>query len=305
MRTRRAPVGWIFDIQSYAVHDGPGIRTLVFLKGCPLACAWCSNPEGRSFTPQILYQKKLCESRCEKCLEACPQRSLTRDHEALKINFSSCRLCDDFTCAAACPTGALRVCGYQFDSEALAEKVSCDRSFFGEDGGVTLSGGEPFAQPEFLLEALRQCKNRGIRTAVETCLYAPFEHIERALPFIDFFMFDVKLLDEARHAAYCGVGNRLILENIRAVARRARIPLLPRMPVVPEVNDDRENVRDTAAFLNEVGIGHVNLIPYMRLGVDKYEQVGLRYTMAGVPTPERESVKRIVASFEAHGITCL
>ncbi len=299
------PGGYIFDIQTYSIHDGPGIRTLVFFKGCPLACAWCSNPEGQAFSPQVRFQKHLCEAECEKCLKFCSREALSKRNGQMFIDFLSCRRCEAFTCAPACPKAALQVCGYYVDCETLIEKVSKDSPFFAEDGGVTISGGEPFAQPEFLTGVVKRCKEIGISTAVETCLHAPFEHIERALPFIDFFMFDIKLIDYEKHASYCGLENDLIIQNITELSRIAKIPLLPRMPIIPSVNDSLENIRTTAAFLNKLGFEHLNLVLYMRLGIDKYEQLGMHYTMKEITVPSNAYVKNIVENFAAEGITCL
>ena len=168
-----------------------------------------------------------------------------------------------------------------------------------------MSGGEPFAQPGFAACLLEQCKVRGIHTAVETCLHVPFQNIESALPFIDFFMFDIKMIDNEKHAHYCGVGNSMVLENIKRLQAIARIPLLARMPVIPGINDDQENIKQTALFLRQTGLEYVNLVPYMRLGIDKYNQLGLPYRIESVGVPKHEDLDNIISKFKDYGITCL
>jgi pyruvate formate lyase activating enzyme len=191
------------------------------------------------------------------------------------------------------------------DSTALVERVARDLPFFGEDGGITLSGGEPFAQPDFTASVLRKCKGRGIHTAIETCLQVPFEYIERSLAFLDFIMFDVKFLDRDLHRSSCGVSNDIILENIACLKRYASVPLLPRVPVIPTVNDDGKYMRATARFLKAQGFNHINLVPYMRLGLDKYDQLGLTYALRALAPPSDSALNAIGAWFTQEGITCL
>jgi len=223
----------------------------------------------------------------------------------LIIPFEECRSCEDFSCTAACPYEALAVCGYEIDARSLTETLEKDRPFFGEEGGVTITGGEPFAQADFLVDVLQRCKSIGISTAVESCLYAPFQDIERALPFIDFFMFDVKHMDAHRHRILCGLDNSIILENIDKLCHRARMPLLPRMPVIPSINDSRENVQETVRFLKSLGLGYINLLPYMKLGIDKYKGIGERYLMEDTPVPAQEHLNAVVRWIEDAGISCL
>jgi pyruvate formate lyase activating enzyme len=247
MRKPASPrrTGRVFGVQTFSVHDGPGIRTLVFLKGCPLKCRWCSNPEGISPEPS----------------------------------------------------------GPEAEAGSLAGEILKDRPFFGEEGGVTLSGGEPFAQPEFAASLLEACKGAGVSTAVETSLHADFGAIESCLPFIDFFMFDLKIMDERKHADWCGAGNRLILGNALSLARAARMPLLPRMPLVPGVNDDEDNIARTAEFLKSAGLRHLNLIPYMRLGIGKYERLKIPYGMPDTPAPSPAQILAARKLFSERGIS--
>jgi pyruvate formate lyase activating enzyme len=275
--------GVIFDIQPFSVHDGPGIRTLIFIKGCPLDCKWCSNPESQFSGAQVLFKKDLCR-KCGAC------------HGRTEKEMEDAELC---------PYGALQVCGQEITIGELMEIIQRDRPFFGDTGGITLSGGEPFFQPAFILPLLERCAGLGISTAIETSLYIPFNYIERALPFLKFFMFDLKLMDPERHLKYCGVDNEMILENIAQLAKTAHIPLLPRMPLIPGVNDDDENIRKTAEFLRGNELMYINILPYMRLGVSKYEQIGRKYELDGTEPPSEDDMNRVKAIFYESDIFCL
>ncbi|HLP45046.1 MAG TPA: glycyl-radical enzyme activating protein, partial [Candidatus Kapabacteria bacterium] len=285
--------GLIFDIQPYSVHDGPGIRTLIFIKGCPLCCKWCSNPESRHLKPQLMYKKELCRPECGKCKD-----ETGAVHNAGKI-------VSDLSTAPHCPYHATRVSGTEITVNEMMEIIRNDRPFFGETGGITLSGGEPFCQPEFVQVLLEKCKSNGISTAIETSLYASFQIIEKAVLFLDFFMFDIKLMDPVKHFRYCGVDNALILENIQRLTKTAEIPLLPRMPLIPGINDDEENIIKTAQFLKDNHLKHINLLPYMRLGITKYEQLGLEYELHEIIPPNEKEVKRVKDIFSQYDILCL
>lgn len=201
--------------------------------------------------------------------------------------------------------GRHELCGKVIGVTELMDLIQKDRPYFGDDGGVTLSGGEPFSQPEFLLKILESCRSSGISTAIETSLHEPFPVIENILPLIDFFMFDIKLMDPIKHRKYCGVDNRLILENIRELARIAQIPLLPRFPLIPGINDDEENILRTAKFLNTNGFRHIQVLPYMRMGMGKYEQLGMDYELADCQPPDDEKIERTKKMFGQGNVTCL
>ncbi|MBF0548149.1 MAG: glycyl-radical enzyme activating protein [Candidatus Riflebacteria bacterium] len=298
-------MGRIFDIQPYSVHDGPGIRTTVFLKGCPLNCKWCSNPEGIREKPQIRFFPDLCRTNCQRCLDQCKKQAIQKEKDRICLDFSKCDLCEEFSCTLLCYEKALRVCGHDTTVEKLAKKISLDRSFFGEDGGVTLSGGEPFFQPDFTNSVLREVKSYGISTVVETSMFAPFETIEKALPFIDFFIFDIKFFEEKKHLEYCGVSNNIILENIKKLTKIARIPLLPRLPIIPGVNDSAENINGIAAFLKGVGLSYINLLPFMKLGEGKFEQIGLKYHLKQIQALPSQSLQKVSQCFSEYNITCI
>lgn len=285
--------GIIFDIQSFSVHDGPGIRTLFFFKGCPLRCKWCSNPESQKFQPQLIYKKNLCHSECKKC----PSKDKMSNNAGKKIL--------DIEFIPNCPNKAAIICGEKMQVEEIMLRVQKDRPYFGSTGGITLSGGEPYHQPDFTLAILKKCKKSGVSTAIETSLHAPFSIIENSLPYIDFFMFDIKIMDSKRHKEYCGVDNQLILANIQGLTRVAEIPLLPRMPVIPGINDDEMNIRKTAEFLSNNGLKYIHLLPYMRMGILKYEQLGLSYELPNVKIPTEEQMNLVKRIFSLGNIVCV
>jgi len=302
--------GIVFDIQPFSVHDGPGIRTLIFFKGCPLKCKWCSNPESQRFEPQVLYKMQLCRTDCGRCWgEPAPEEKLEGSTHRQAINLLTNQYAGKIITRPEdillCPYKALQTCGRMISLEELLGIIEKDRPFFGEEGGITLTGGEPFAQPAFLFNLLHRTRKRGIFTAIETCLHVPFIHIEQILPLINFFMFDIKIMDPGKHKEYCGVDNRLILDNIRTLARMAGIPILPRIPIIPGINDDEENLRKTAEFLKSNGLVYLNLLPYMRLGVLKYQQIGREYELKHIKAPSDDEMSRVKTILEREGIFCL
>jgi pyruvate formate lyase activating enzyme len=279
--------GPVFDIQHYAVHDGPGIRTLVFLKGCPLRCQWCSNPESWRSAPELRHRVVRCTG-CLACVAGCPHGgaeagggSSPRPLFARAI----CASCPDFACVKCCPEGALAVWGEELTVEAVLARVLADREFYqNSGGGVTFSGGEPLAQPEFLLALLAACRAEGISTAVSTCGAVPREVLEAAEPLTDLFLFDVKHLDSEAHRRLTGQGNEEILDNLRWLAGRRPDDIVVRMPLVPGVNDSPQNLKETGDLLAALGLTRFELLPYHELGASKYEELGLGVTVPDAKT---------------------
>jgi pyruvate formate lyase activating enzyme len=272
--------GIIFDVQRYSIHDGPGIRTVVFFKGCPLRCAWCSNPEGQHAAPAIEFFATRCH-RCGRCVEVCPQAAVNRDLEGAtvaKLDRTACTLCG--RCVEACAHEALKISGRKVTAGEVLAAVKKDAGFYRKSGGgVTLSGGEPLAQPAFAEEILRRCGDANIHTAVETCGYAPEDVFRRVVDAADLVLFDLKHMDPAAHAQQTGVPNGPVLDNLARLVHWGK-PVLARMPLVPGWNDGPGNLSAVAARLAQFGIRDVHLMPFHQLGKDKYRRLGMRYELA-------------------------
>lgn len=295
--------GTIFDIQHYAVHDGPGIRTLVFLKGCPLACAWCCNPESQRADRELRHIGARCQA-CLRCVRACPHGAITGGKDGPRIDRGRCPPCPGAPCVDACCSGALAISGETIGVDTLVARVAADLPFYrNSDGGVTFSGGEPFAQPAFLREALRRCRDRGIHTAVETCGLADPGDIRDAAPLIDLFLFDVKLVDPARHREVTGAGNELILRNLTDVASLAPGRVVLRFPVIPGFTDAPGNIEDLADLAIRLGIGTVDLEPYHPLGRGKYAEIG-RESPPDIAQPDPGGLAAIQNRFTRRGLRC-
>jgi pyruvate formate lyase activating enzyme len=279
-RTRPGPVGLCFDIQRFSIHNGPGIRSAVFLKGCPLTCPWCHNPEGRSPRPEVRVIAARC-IECGACEAACPEGVARR---GVPPDPNSCVRCGH--CAEACPTGARQLIGRPMTVDELVSVVVRDRPFYEDSGGgVTFSGGEPFAQPAFLLACLEVLRSGGIHTTVDTCGFAGRAVLRRAADLTDLFLFDLKVMDARRHLEVTGVPLEPILGNLRRLDRwGARIWV--RVPFVPGYNDDRANLEAMGAFVAGLrSTRRVHLLPYHRLGTDKRAGLGLDDPVADVPEP--------------------
>lgn len=284
--------GTIFNIQKYSIHDGPGIRTTVFLKGCPLSCSWCHNPESQAFGPENMYYSKRCIG-CGKCLEVCK-------HGAL-YNRDKCTSCG--SCAEVCYAKAREIVGKLTTVPEVMYQIDKDSIFYDESGGgVTFSGGEPLSQPEFLLELLRQCKKKEYHTAVDTSGYGSVETIKAISGFTDLFLYDLKLMDDDKHMKYIGVSNKLILENLKIISQLGN-RIFIRIPLIPGINDDESNIKATAEVIqNTSGIEQVNILPYHNIAADKYNRLGKQSSLMTIPVPDREYVESIVGKFLAYGV---
>ncbi len=272
--------GFITHIQRYSIHDGPGIRTVVFFKGCPLACLWCCNPETQSFKPELEFIQRLCQ-QCGQCVEICPENAVNLDlfcPEPMKIDRQKCTLCGQ--CVSVCPSGALKIIGEEIEGEAILTVIKKDGAFYRRSGGgVTLSGGEPLSQPEFAYHLLKSCHDLNIHTAIETCGLAAQKVFEQILPFTDLFLFDIKHLNPQTHQRLTGVSNELILSNLRWLHQNSAHVIL-RLPLVPGMNMDDENLHSLAELVKELGIEEVNLMPFHQMGKDKYSHLGKNYQLA-------------------------
>ena len=257
--------GVVFDIQRFSIHDGPGIRTTVFLKGCPLRCAWCQNPESHRPQPELAFYAERCQG-CFACREVCPRGAIAGT-PGRRVDHERCDACG--ACAGICPTRSLRLIGATWEVERLATELARDKDYFADSGGgVTFSGGEPMLQPGFVLELARLLHGAGIPVNVETCGTFRWADMQETLPDIDLVYFDLKLMDGNRHREWTGADNRLILENVTLLSQRFR-NLQVRMPVIPGVNDDEENLRAIARFLLNLGLKSIHCLPYNALGQAK------------------------------------
>jgi len=292
--------GRIFDIQRFSVHDGPGIRTTVFLSGCNLRCFWCHNPESHETERRLQYVEAKCVG-CGKCAAACPNGCHRFDGNERAIDRPSCVSCG--VCASVCWSGALTMTSRTEESGRVLGIVALDKPFYKNKGGMTVSGGEPLLQPEFTEELLRGAKEKGIHTAVDTAGNAPFPVFERLLPFTDLFLYDIKVMDETAHIRSTGSGNRVILENLMSLSE-AGAEILVRIPVIPGVNDSMENMEETAEFLTclKRGVRGAELLNFHPLGGGKYGPLGMKYEAEGMKPLSAERMKELTAPFGEAGI---
>jgi pyruvate formate lyase activating enzyme len=294
----------VTDIQGYSVHDGPGIRTVVFLKGCSLECRWCSNPECVSGSPEIGLFGNLCTS-CGACAEVCPDGALAYSSGSPPtIDRSLCTGCGE--CVTSCSYKALVLYGRRMAPDEVFDVVRRDAVFYeASDGGVTVSGGEPLLQPEFVCALLRRCREANIGTCVETSGCAPEAALRRVLPYADHWLYDLKLYDPARHSEHTGRTNETIVANAAAVAGSGA-DVLFRMPIVPGITDDPQNVEQIASLVQRIaGTGsRVELMPYHRLAEGKYRSLDLPCPLPGVVPPTVEDLAGVREVFAGHGLEC-
>ena len=279
--------GVIFNLQKFSLNDGPGIRTVVFMKGCPLHCQWCANPESQDSRVQVLWDRESCVG-CGTCAGSCPRQAVMLKPEGPVIDRELCDGCG--RCAAACPQGALRLEGEGKSVEEILAVCLQDQPFYEESGGgVTLSGGEPLMHPDFAAALLRELKAQKIHTAMETTGFATPAVFDRVAETVDYFLFDIKHWDEGRHIRGTGVSNTPILTNLgRAIA--AGRTVLPRLPVIPGFNDSLCDARGFVRRLKEAGAVQVQLLPFHQLGENKYTRLGKAYSLAGVPALHEEDL---------------
>jgi pyruvate formate lyase activating enzyme len=293
--------GLIYDIQRFAIHDGPGIRTLVYMKGCPLKCLWCSTPQTQKFSPEILYIETNCK-KCQSCVDECPKKAIIfSDKEKINIDIKLCNTCGQ--CIDVCPNQALKLIGTEITVEKLYQDVMKDNPFYRRSkGGVTIGGGEPTMQHEFVRELLKKCKESYVHTAMETCGYVKWEDLEKVLDYIDLLYFDIKHMDPRIHKELTGVTNELILEN--AIKASKIGPIIIRIPLIPGHNDSEENLINTAKFATELGenLLRIELLPYHKFGTRTYDQLGRNYELKGLESPSKEYMIKLKKLIESSGI---
>ena len=283
--------GLIFHIMRFSLHDGPGIRTAVFFKGCPLSCWWCHNPESQNFTPDVMYSVERCQL-CGECQSACPHAAIERVGDRMAVS-DACTRCG--TCVDLCGAEARSVSGREMTAGEIIKEIERDLVFFDDsNGGVTFTGGEPFGQPVLLEALLNECRARRIHSAIETCGVAPREVVMRIGALADLILYDIKIVDAARHRKYTGAGNRNILGNLEALVAAGR-RVVVRMPVIPGVNDSSQDIRAACDYLAGLAVERVEFLPYHPTGTEKYRRLGREYFLEGTRSPDADEMAEIEA----------
>ena len=307
--------GRLYDIQGFSVQDGPGVRTTAFLKGCPLRCPWCHSPESQLFKKQLSWIAMRCvgtDACKERCLKACPQGAIElggkredpvskQEVQLIHVKRDICNDCG--ICEKSCYSEALYLCGKDYTVDELMKRLLQDRKFYEKSGGgVTISGGEALCQIDFVEEVLKRLKNEGIHTALETTGYAPWETVERTLPYTDLYLYDLKHMDSKKHKEVIGVPNELILSNAQKLAEHGKL-LQIRIPVIPLFNHDEENIRKTAEFCQILGksVAMIQLLPYHNLGVMKYLRISDKPVAQATP-PSDEYMEKLKRIMEEYGL---
>lgn len=300
MERKSSTTGTIFNIMKYSTHDGPGIRTAVFFKGCPLSCPWCHNPEGQSARPELSFSSDRCV-RCGECVKVCPENAISVVDGVLLTRRDVCRPCG--CCSKVCQSRAREIVGKIMTAPQVMEEIEKDIIFYDESkGGVTFSGGEPLMQPDFLTEMLQSCKEKDIHTAVETCGLVKSEDLARIEPYVDLFLYDLKIIDGAKHRQLAGASNRTILMNLRELSQ-SHDEIIIRFPLIPGINDEGEDVLQIRTFISSLrNVQEIHILPYHKGGIEKYRRLGKEYRLPGIQPPSDQKLSQIEDIFRRVGL---
>lgn len=294
-------MGMIFDIKRYAIHDGPGIRTTVFLKGCPLNCLWCHNPEGKSAEQEFMWWEKRCIG-CRDCQKACAKNAVSFSDDTLILDVGECDFCG--ACLTVCHSQALELIGKELTASQLMREIEKDLAFYDESGGgVTFSGGEPLMQPVFLRNLLRACKEKEIHTAVDTCGYVDPKIFLDIGDLADLFLYDLKVIDDKKHIEFTGVSNKLILENVKRLSDTGHRVIM-RFPLIPNMNDKETDVLELGTFVSSLGnVKELHILPYHKAGVEKAKRLKKQQEPLFVShPPSAERLSEIVEMLRDFGL---
>lgn len=291
---------YISNIQRFCVHDGPGIRTVVFVVGCPLKCKWCQNPETLSGNCELMFNKELCAA-CDLCINVCPQKCIDwSDDRKLVTDLSKCDRC--FNCVEACPFQARQISCKPYSVDALFKELMKDEIFYkNTKGGITISGGEPMLKPDFCFELLNKIKHKGIHTAIETCGFTRWQNFEKVIPVVDMFLYDIKLFNKDKHIEWTSQDNEIILSNLKGLMELKKEVII-RIPLIPGVNDGEEfkNIVDHISQYNN--IGEIHILPFHQLGSSKYEMLGMSYDLESLQEDNGDSVEQCKKYAERKGV---
>ncbi len=291
--------GLVSDIQRFSIHDGPGIRTIVFLKGCPLQCIWCSNPETQRYTKEVMYSKELC-LQCQRCVDSCSQNAIRENESSSKrIDRTLCLGCGE--CVEVCPSKALLLKGRWMTVSEVVDEVIKDIPFYqSSGGGITVSGGEPFFQPEFLRDLVKKCKDNNLHTAIETTGFCRWEEIRKSIDYIDLFLFDIKIIDINKHLQATACPNDIIIDNLKRIVELKK-NIIIRVPLIPKYTATESNLNDIGRLAQKLGIKQIHILPYHRFGESKYEKINREYSLKGwdeLKSNEIDASKELLERFD-------
>ncbi len=294
--------GIVFNIQRYSIDDGPGVRTTVFLKGCPLTCLWCSNPESQRMQPEVTWRYTSCKS-CGTCVKVCPVGAITLDDDGVHIDRKKCTQCGE--CVKNCVPEALRMTGDKMTVDEVFKIVKKDADYYeASGGGVTASGGEVLMQADFVAELFRRCREAGFHTNADTTGYGSPEALEKILEYSDLVYYDLKHMDPAKHVEYTGVSNELILKNLELVVKKG-VPVVIRVPLIPGYNNSDENLHALGRTVSNIAKdAPVNILPYHKYGANKYRMVDMVYKLDDVPECTQEELDKAKEIIESYGLKC-